>query len=336
MKTPIIFIHYGDSPYLKYTVEFAKKSNPDKQIVFLGDEENKYLENFGAHHVMISDYLSSPEIDKFHEVFKIIGPDGYKISGKDNGKSKDDTGVFWTKFVFLKMFVFYNYALKNGINKFWTFDTDNFIVTDLVPFESLFIDLDNTEQNLGNSMHGIINNLEVLKGYIEMINELFEDESFLDSVKESLLNAPKHHAYTEMWAYNEYKKRKTIKTIHLNGVFNNSTFDDKLCFPDGMETVACHFKGMPVIKKIYYDNLGLFYFKKEHEEVYLKVNVFDFSWLPSICMDQFYKLAVSLPNQNLQNKYNEVVFKETLDYKIMRLPNFFRNVVEYKLKKIFK
>ena len=42
MNLPIIFVHKGDSFYLKYALESAKKFNPDSRIILLGDGVTVY------------------------------------------------------------------------------------------------------------------------------------------------------------------------------------------------------------------------------------------------------------------------------------------------------
>ena len=45
MSAPIIFCHYSNSKYLPYVLEAARITNPDKNIVFLGDSYNQWLKN---------------------------------------------------------------------------------------------------------------------------------------------------------------------------------------------------------------------------------------------------------------------------------------------------
>lgn len=41
MNIPIIFIHYGDSQYLEYTIKCSKLFNSHTNIILIGDKENK-------------------------------------------------------------------------------------------------------------------------------------------------------------------------------------------------------------------------------------------------------------------------------------------------------
>ena len=55
MRAPIIFCHYGKSKYLPYVFECVKTSNPDKDIILLGDSSNEELaEKFGLIHYKFS------------------------------------------------------------------------------------------------------------------------------------------------------------------------------------------------------------------------------------------------------------------------------------------
>ena len=62
---PLIFIHYGDSGYLPYTLESARLFNPDKRIVLLGDQANAHYAAMGIEHVPFSRYATGPEIERF-------------------------------------------------------------------------------------------------------------------------------------------------------------------------------------------------------------------------------------------------------------------------------
>ena len=40
---PIIFIHYGNTPYLRSTLKSSQISNPDKKKILIGDKSNKQV-----------------------------------------------------------------------------------------------------------------------------------------------------------------------------------------------------------------------------------------------------------------------------------------------------
>lgn len=335
-EAPLLFIHYGNSEYLKYTLKVAKFYNPDKTIILLGDKANSHVTKWGIEHYLIDDFNHSEEISHFHKVFKIVAREGYKILKPDASNSVADGGYFWTKFVFLKMFVMYNFCLANGITRFWTFDSDNLVVTKLSALESAFAGYDNTELNNGNSMHGIINNLNSLKNYTTTINELFVDEQFLAYVSGCLQSAPLHHAYTEMWAYNEYKERNPIKSYYLTEVFENSIFDNKIVWSDGMETQMVSKDYLNEIKRVFYmvDESGKakFYFKSSKTGEYIRAYSFDCSWIPMLVYERIYKAITN--GTHKFGEYQELDFKENVNEYIKRLFWIYKTKLTQKIKQL--
>src|SRR5690606_6504464 len=87
----------------------------------------------------------------------------------------------------------------------------------------------------GICMNGYISNFEVVNGYIAKINELFSKEEYLTKVREEI--GENGWAFTEMKAYSTYKEECQIKSIPLNTIIDNETFDECLCQSDDMETV---------------------------------------------------------------------------------------------------
>ncbi len=317
---PIIFIHYGNSDYLKYTLTFAKYYNPDKEIILLGDKKNKHFEKIGIRHYMIEDFSSSPQIKEFHRVFKVVGRDDFEMRGKDNGKSADDKGIFWLKFVFLKMFIMYNFVKQHDIQSFWTFDTDNLVVGSLQELESELSAYDNTELNEGMSMHGLISNIEVLGKYINGINELFLDESYLQTQRNELLKLPRHYSYTEMRAYVECKKRYGFKTYYLSQSNNAYVFDNKFMKSDGMQVRKYDHAVLSQIKNIFIDDEGRFFFQSSTDNHLVRVYSIDCSWL-ALCV--YYILNRYRLKRNSIKGIEEIIFFEPLVFRVKRFIDFY-------------
>src|SRR5258708_11569759 len=114
MSVPIVFIHYGNSSYLKYTIRSARKSNPEKRIILLGDMSNANLKKFGIDHYCFKDYEDSDELKTFDKNFKIIAPIGYTQYAIANDKT------YWTSFVFRRLFIISRFTYAFGIDQFWT------------------------------------------------------------------------------------------------------------------------------------------------------------------------------------------------------------------------
>jgi hypothetical protein len=265
MEPPIVFIHKGNNDYLKYTVQCAKASNPKKDVLFLGDETNNYLTKFGAKHFLFSDYNDGEEIKLFRNVFKVI-------AGSKHGKEE------WLRFVFQRWYHIYNFILYHKIDRFWTFDSDTLILRDLAYWEESLKDYDCTEQCDGICMNGLVNSRRVVEGYVNKMNELFQRADYLEQQRAEFLLNP-YFAFTEMRAYDVYKKEANLKTIHLANILNEETFDDCICVSHGMETYPYKLYGH-TLKTMYWKSNGELFFARKEDKKLIKVNTLNMSWVP--------------------------------------------------------
>jgi len=243
-NAPVIFIHYGDAFYLKYTLKCVKLFNPKKRIILLGDEHNQHYSKLGIEHFYFEDFTTGKEIEEFDKVYQFI-------AGKDHGRE------YWTNFVFRRWFIMYNFITQNQIEHFWTFDSDNLIFTDLGAHEFKYESFDCTEQCFGTCMNGFISNLGVVTGYIEKMIEVFNRQDILD-IRRKEYETHTNFAFTEMGAYDSYKYENKVNSIMLNTVINNSTFDDFIGEAHEMEAYDFKFKNR-YLKKIYLASDGNIY-----------------------------------------------------------------------------
>lgn len=59
---PIFYFHKGSSYYLQYTINQTKKYNPDSEIIFLGDDSNEYVKDWGVTHVKYHEYFDMAQM----------------------------------------------------------------------------------------------------------------------------------------------------------------------------------------------------------------------------------------------------------------------------------
>ena len=297
MKAPIIFIHYSDSSYLKYTLQSAQLFNPDKRVILLGDETNAHYKNKGIEHFSYDDYRSGEEIEVFDKVYRFI-------AGKHHGGHK------WTNFVFRRWFIIHNFISTNNIGRFWTWDSDNVILTSLSAQEYKFMNFDCTEQCSGICMNGFVTNMKVVKGYVDKINELFQREEYVEKQKEEFETFP-YYAFTEMRAYKAYKDESGIRRIRLNSIIDGETFDDCICSPDEYETYDHKMRGR-TLKKIYMGKDGnIFTFHIPSQQL-VKLNSINLSWVPDYVFDNIFrhsKRKVKMRKANVYCKDDMAILK---------------------------
>lgn len=62
MPSPIVFIHVNDQPFLRYSFEQARRSNPHSDIYLIGDESNCHYRS--VKHVLITDFYTRSDLFK--------------------------------------------------------------------------------------------------------------------------------------------------------------------------------------------------------------------------------------------------------------------------------
>ena len=226
MCSPLIFCHYGNTDYLRFTIACARKANPKTRIILLGDESNRWLNRYVEHHDFVS-YSQGEELDTFNRVYRLV-------QGRDHGHEKG--GRDWVNFVFKRWYYVYNFVLAHNISGFWHFDSDTMILNELGPHESKFSSIDCTEQCDGSCMNGFIATRDVVQRYLLKINELFQRKPYLDEQAREFDTTNPGYAFTEMRAFAVFRQEGNVKSTRLNRVIEDSTFDDTLVLPHGMET----------------------------------------------------------------------------------------------------
>lgn len=221
MSSPLIFIHKWNSDYLFYILTSARLYNPDKRIVLLGDELNSYLSRLGIEHVPYQRYDTGERLSLFDQHFECIAGSEWK-------------GREWLHFVFRRWFLMYNFIEEQGIESFWTFDSDTIILTDLDKQEHKFADYDCTTQCNDHCMNGFIRSRQVVAGYLDKNIEIFQRKEFLEQERARISQEPKSH-FNEMRTFDIYREESKLRCIRSASIIDGETFDEAICLPDDME-----------------------------------------------------------------------------------------------------
>lgn len=302
---PLIFIHFGDIFYLRFTLLSAKKHNSSK-VILIGDKDNKKYEDLGVIHYNFEDYTYGDAIDEFNNVYELIGGTRFLEINKSKGQD-------WTKFNFLKWFVLLNFLEKNKINSCWTFDSDNMILCDLREKSYAFEYLDCTVRPSFSMIFGKINNPDLLRDYCLTILNLFGNKKFLDSQKDEFIFKPEF-GFTMMRAFMIFYRRnkKKYKIDKLEKVINKEIFLDTLLVNRNktFEIENKKFGRFEVIS-LYKKNDSLFV-KEYSSENFIRLNSIDLSWVPEYYFSKIIKETLSPKNINLN--YKKIVFLMPLSY----------------------
>ncbi|WP_027000197.1 hypothetical protein [Eisenibacter elegans] len=286
-SAPIIFIHYGNSPYLKYTLRSAQLSNPDKEVVLLGDADNQHLRQMGISHYLLENYAQGKEIELFHQVYR-------HVAGKKHmAKTFADR---WLKFVFERWFMMYTFIKTKDIQQFWTFDSDNLLLSSLAQFESQLSAYDCTTQCMDTCMNGLINNQKVVKGYIDKINELFQRETYLAQQQEEFDTKHPDYAFTEMRAFKIYRDETDIQTFRLQTIVDQSAFDECVaCTHHEMRMHPQALSNGQKMKQLFINAQKEVFSYYEPEQRYIKLHNLNMSWIPQYLTKRVYDYVFEKP-----------------------------------------
>jgi hypothetical protein len=277
-NAPILLIHYGDSPYLPYVIKVAKRFNPRREIIFLGDEHNEYVTSLGALHYKLASLRNSHELDYFNRVY-------HRIVNPRYPKSK------WAKFVLERWYMINTFIAMHKIDQFWTFDSDNFILTDLTPYQEHLSRYDCTSQCSGNCMNGFISSRAIVQRYVNTMNALLSDE---DHIKRWHLKYEKDPTlfYNEMEAFKNFVQQEQIRNFHLAQIHNGAMFDDSITYGNGMELYEKTIKSR-YVKKLYLRD-GQIYCRHLASGAFIRMNSLNLSWMPKYIFPLLFDCIVSM------------------------------------------
>jgi len=277
MTLPIIITHYGFSRYLELTLGCARFSNPGRECILIGDDENSIVaENNGWTHVNRWD-LKSIKKQEFNDVFRWIQGSRH-IAVKGN---RD-----WFRWQWERWFLLEVYARQRGIASFWHFDSDVMVVRDLHVVESK-IELDENSVMTFLNLNGFCST-RVLGAMCDYVIRLFNDRTMIRKIEQEIAKGSPYFAFTEMSAlemffrenneyslYNPYKKLEDIGLCCDAAILNEDgmQMSGSLVFPVSL------FKDISVVD-------GNFFCYKSDSKACLDMVSINCSWVP-LCVNNW-------------------------------------------------
>ena len=312
MDIPIVFVHYGDSYYLQYSLKTAKLFNPNKEIILLGDKSNKKYKSFGLKHLCFDDYIQTEDVKEFNSVFKLIG--GNKFVG----------GEKWTRFNFLKIFALKNLMYDLNLKNLWIFDSDVLIIDDLKNHEHKFLSYEYTYHNDNFVAQGLINSIEFLERVTQFFILKFKDEKFLQKNIKDFVKEPTY-GLTYMRFFKSYNENCKVKALRLNKIINNETFDECLFY--GMEYEKYKIKPFHFrMKQVFFNSDGYIYLKRKENGNYVRCVVMNLSWVGPYLFKRIYKQGLkAFKKKTNKNKFKLMDLNSSV---INKWSNRFKNFIK--------
>ncbi|HBE16397.1 MAG TPA: hypothetical protein DDW51_01970, partial [Cyanobacteria bacterium UBA11367] len=228
---PIVFIHQGDSDYLKYTLSQVKHSNPDSTVFLIGDAANAHYYNL-AEFVDIFKYCN--EAVEFAKIYQHYNTNslGYEL------------------FCFQRWFILKNFLLENKIDKCLYIDSDVMLYANVAEEENKFKNWDLT-LSYETSPHCVfVNKLKTLEDFCNFICEIYTNPSLIklmESKFEERIQQNLPGGACDMTAFIEYRRMHPSKIGELSTIIDNSKYDHNINLSEGFEM-------QDGIKNIYFVN----------------------------------------------------------------------------------
>ena len=269
--SPILFIHYGPAHYLRWTLAVARRLNPAKRIFLLGDATNSRSARGVAGFIDFESLSGTQKEREFHRVFQVIQGEKHRFN-KANGVE------FWLKFVFRRWFLIEAFLEREGLDAFWTFDSDTLVLGNLCEREGRFSDFEATTQCKDQCLNGWVGSRSLVSRYTQSILDQFSDEAYLQAQRERL----KVHAglsFNEMDAFAEFRRREFVKTWHGEKSIDGEIFDDALAFTESFEVATEKVLGKTATKRLWTDGESIFAKCKANGD-FVRLLTCNMSWMP--------------------------------------------------------
>lgn len=111
-KPPIIFIHKGNSSYLKYTLNHAKFLNCNSEVILIGDSSNN-IYNGILHYEMRDYFKGAKEFEEEYYLHMSKNPYDYEL------------------FCYQRWFILYEFIKEHNYHYTWFLDSDTLLTVNL-------------------------------------------------------------------------------------------------------------------------------------------------------------------------------------------------------------
>ena len=267
--TTLIFTHYGVSPYLIKTMEFANYSNPDVDKILIGDASNKKLAIDSGWTWIDVDGYSTNRIKAFNDSF-------VTVSGSRHADIKNNRN--WTHYVFYRWFVIEEVLSRLGLDEFWHFDSDTLILENLSAYDYLQSQYVSMMQCNSMCLNGFIKS-SIVNLYCDSLLRQFKDDALLERYRREF-EIERYYAFTEMRGFENFLLEHPLPVVSGMELSKQFVFDDCLCQDHGFE--CTDLPDGRRVKQICFDRGKAFFIKDGQKVLAATLNL---SWLSEAVND---------------------------------------------------
>lgn len=239
MALPIIFFHYGNPDYLKYSLKQAKHFNPDSTIYLLGDSSNNCYPF--VEHIMTAKY--EKDAAAFTKVYQ----------------HRSSNQVHYELYCFLRWFYIEAFCRENHIGPFIYLDSDVLLFKNVTAMDPFFQDckIANTGIEIGVPAFTYFSGYEAIKDFCNYMLRAYTEKELIQQLDDFYQpyaeNPGLEGGVSDMILFGFYFRDHPAETKKLDLINDVLAVDENIRNANGYEM-----KGK--IKRIYWQN-GLPYCK---------------------------------------------------------------------------
>jgi len=218
---PIIFIHKHNNDYLPISLWKARETNPDSEIILIGDSQNAH---FGAWVRHVNQHKFQTNATLFAKKFKNFStnPHNFEL-------------ICLQRWLILEEFL--------NVNKI---DSCLYLDSDVLLFEQINDDA-NRFSKFGMTVAGIsghtnfINGIETLSSFCRFIESAYSDEkniSVLSEKYQTFLLTHKAGGISDMTFFTEFREKYPLKVLDIAEPIDNKMFDITITYTKGYKETA--------------------------------------------------------------------------------------------------
>lgn len=263
---PVIYVHWGNSDYLKYTFRQTKYFNSDSRIIFLGDEtNNKYKE---VEHYNILDYSKSA--DAFDKIYKhLCFLSQYYV-------------LFWFK----RWFIIKDFLeTRKDIDDFLYVDSDVLLFCNVSEVFSRYKHYSLSLNGERGPQYTYFNSKDSLNDFCNFVTRLYTEPALFSNLIEKYRTHQIHSlpgGVDDMHAFYEYRTQTKKEIGDTAQEMNETVFDGCFNVSEGYE-----FDNSSQTKQIYWKNEIPYVFNIKKEKI-LRLNAIHFQGPSKKLMHKFY------------------------------------------------
>lgn len=235
---PMLFFHMGDSFYLQYTFNQILQSNPDSDIILIGDDKNKHYEKLGIRHVdMKTCEKTAKAFERIYTHLSVMGG-------------------FVERICFERWMYMRDFILNEGIDgRFCCLDSDVLVYGDITKYcDDYCPDADVTLHGKFGPGCNVFKNVNVLTKLVDNIFKYYTTPELLDKLR--LIYTERKQNVTDMTMIEAFVDECNITSYDLLNIVDGKTFDSHIG-----KISDDRFEKNGLLKKIYIESKKIYCFE---------------------------------------------------------------------------